>query len=229
VLGPGPLGSFDDAGVTSSCLVRSRGLTLLYYTGWSLGVSVPFYLQSGLAVSEDGRRFRRVSTAPLLDRCDADPYLNASPWVIVEGRTWRMWYVSATEWVRRGTDVRHRYHIKYAESTDGFRWERRGRVCIDYRSAREYAFGRPCVIREGGIYRMWFSARGQAYRIGYAESRDGVTWRRDDAAGGLPPASSGWDAEMTTYPHVFRHQQRLHMLYNGNGYGATGIGLALAR
>lgn len=229
VLGPGALGAFDDAGVTTSCLVRSGGQFLLFYTGWSLGASVPFYLQTGLAVSDDGHRFSRLSAAPLLDRCPADPYLNASPWVIVDGRTWRMWYVSGTEWLRRGTNVRHRYHIKYAESSDGLRWRRLGLVCIDYASAQEYAFGRPCVLKDGGRYRMWFSARGRAYRIGYAESDDGLRWRRDDAAGGLPPARVGWDAEMTTYPCVFRHRGRLHMLYNGNGYGATGIGLAVAQ
>lgn len=229
VLGPGALGTFDDAGVTTSCLIRSRGQVLLFYTGWSLGASVPFYLQTGLAVSDDGRSFRRLSAAPLLDRCGTDPYLNASPWVIVEGRTWRMWYVSGTGWVRRGTAARHLYHIKYAESADGLEWRRHGLVCIDYASAREYAFGRPCVVKEGNTYRMWFSARGAAYRIGYAESDDGLAWRRDDAAGGLPPARTGWDAGMTTYPCVFRHRGQLQMLYNGNGYGATGIGLAFAR
>ena len=226
-LEPGRLGTFDDAGVTSSCLVRHQDVIYLYYTGWSLGVSVPFYLHAGLAISEDGRTFRRVSEAPLLDRHPSDPFLSASPWVLIDGSIWRMWYVSGTGWERVGTDVRHRYHIKYAESDDGIAWRRTGRVSIDYASPDEHAFGRPCVLNDNGRYRMWYCHRGSAYRIGYAESSDGLEWTRKDAESGLAPATGGWDSEMTAYPAVFRHRGRLHMLYNGNGYGRTGIGLAV--
>jgi len=46
-----------------------------FFTGWSLGVTVPFYLSAGLG---DQRGRRRVVQAgargPLLDRNDVDPY-----------------------------------------------------------------------------------------------------------------------------------------------------------
>ena len=113
MLSPGALGAFDDAGVTGSCLVTSNGRWFLFYTGWSLGVSVPFYLQAGLATSDDGVRFNRVSAGPLLDRSEADPFLTASPWVLVEGGRWRMWYVSGTTWEIHDGRPRHRYLIKY--------------------------------------------------------------------------------------------------------------------
>src|SRR5262249_23060123 len=68
LLRPGPLGAFDDAGVTTSCLVRDGQRQLLYYTGWSLGVTVPFFLFVGCAVSDDGgETFERVSAAPILE------------------------------------------------------------------------------------------------------------------------------------------------------------------
>lgn len=227
VLSPGPLGAFDDAGVTSSCLLEHGGDLHLYYTGWSLGVSVPFYLSAGLAISQDGgRRFRRASSAPLLDRTDVDPYLTASPWVLIDGGIFRMWYVSGTEWSSTASGPSHRYHIKYAESKDGHRWDRRGIVCIDYGSPDERAFGRPCVLRDGNRYRMWYSYRGATYRLGYAESPDGIVWTRMDSQHVLAPSDVGWDSEMVTYPLVVNHRDRLHMLYNGNGYGRTGIGLA---
>jgi hypothetical protein len=50
-----------------------------------------------------------------------------------------MWYVSGTEWTSTPAGPRHRYHIKYAESADGRRWDRRGIVAIDYHSPDEYA------------------------------------------------------------------------------------------
>lgn len=222
----GPLGAFDDNGVTSSCLVADRGRRLLYYTGWSRGVTVPFYLASGVAVSEEGGPFRRLSAAPLLDRSPADPFLNASPFVRIERGVWRMWYVSATAWVDTGEGPRHYYHIRYAESADGIAWSRNGRVAIDYAAAGEHAFARPCVVRDGGTYRMWYAFRGDRYCIGYAESSDGLSWTRRDDAAGLLPSGEGWDGEMVEYPFVFDWRGRRFMLYNGNQYGGTGVGIA---
>ena len=227
ILGPGTLGAFDDAGVTTACLVRHEQRACLYYTGWTRGVTVPFYLSIGLAVSERGGPFRRLSAAPLLDRIDVDPYLNASPWIVVEAGRWRMWYVSGTGWEMTDGRPRHNYHIKYAESSDGLDWVRTGTVAIDYGEG-EFAFGRPCVLRdpETARYRMWFSVRGNAYCLGYAESIDGMVWQRDDRRAYIPLSLSGWDSEMITYPVVFAADGMLQMLYNGNGYGRSGIGLA---
>jgi hypothetical protein len=170
--------------------------------------------------------FRRASRAPLLERNDVDPYLTASPWVLVDGGIWRMWYVSGTSWENVDGKPRHRYLIKYAESRDGYRWLRNGIVCISYQGEEEYAFGRPCVIRDRDLYKMWYSYRGDRYRLGYAESSDGLSWMRKDQEVGLESSADGWDCEMVTYPAVFCHRKRLHMLYNGNGYGRTGIGMA---
>jgi predicted GH43/DUF377 family glycosyl hydrolase len=228
VLGLGRLGAFDDSGVTTSWIVNHDGKKYHYYSGWSLGVTVPFYFYVGLAISSDsGLTYQRFSTAPILGRSDVDPFLTASPCVLREDGRWRMWYVSGTGWETIGDRPRHRYHIKYAESVDGIHWEREGIVCIDYESAEEYAIARPCVLKVGGIYKMWYSARGGNYRIGYAESADGLKWTRKDHQSGITVSASGWDSEMVAYPYVFQYQEKYYMLYNGNDYGKTGIGLAV--
>jgi hypothetical protein len=227
ILGPGPLGAFDDRGVTTSCAVRDGERELLYYTGWAVGKTVPFYLYVGCAISTDGERFERVSPAPILERSAVDPYLTASPWVLVEDGVWRMWYVSGTGWEVTAGEPRQSYHIKYAESDDGISWRRDGHVCVDYAGPEEHAFSRPCVVRDGDLYRMWFSVRGDAYRIGYAESRDGLEWERRDEEAGI--ASSGdWDSEMQAYPAVFDDGGKRYLLYDGNDYGRTGVGWAVA-
>jgi hypothetical protein len=229
VLDLGTLGSFDDNGVTPGCHVageRSRGL--LYYTGWTLGVTVPFYTFVGLAVTEDGgETFRRASAAPILERSPVDPYLAASPWILVEDGRWRMWYGSGSRWEPGAGPPRHYYHVRYGESRDGVSWTRRGVVCIDYASPDEYAITRPCVLRDAGGYQMWYTYRGPAYRIGYAESTDGLHWTRKDHEVGIDVSPDGWDSEMVCYPCVFDHAGTRYMLYNGNDYGRTGIGLAV--
>lgn len=228
VIGLGPLGAFDDSGVTTSWIVNHEGKKYHYYSGWSLGVSVPFYFFVGLAISEDGgETYQRVSPSPVLERNSVDPYLTASPCVLVEDGRWRMWYVSGTGWEMKGERPEHRYHIKYAESRNGVDWKREGRVCIDFQSKDEYAISRPCVLKDGALYRMWYASRGSSYRIGYAESGDGLTWTRKDHESGIDVSASGWDSEMVAYPYVFKHEGEYYMVYNGNDYGKTGIGLAL--
>lgn len=228
VIGLGPLGAFDDSGVTTSWIVNHENKKYQYYSGWSLGVSVPFYFFVGLAISEDGgETYKRVSPSPILERNEIDPYLSASPCVLVESGRWRMWYVSGTKWEIKDDRPRHRYHIKYAESRDGIEWKREGFVCIDYKSKEEYAISRPCVVRDGDLYRMWYASRGSSYRIGYAESKDGLKWTRRDDESGIEVSATGWDSEMIAYPYVFEHERGYYMLYNGNDYGRTGIGHAV--
>jgi len=226
VLDLGPLGAFDDSGVTTSCVVSSGRERFLFYTGWSRGVTVPFYLAAGVAVSEDGGPFRRRSLAPLIDRSGADPFLTASPFVSIENGRWRMWYVSATEWRDSPAGPRHYYNIRYAESADGRAWTRDGTVCLDYATPEEHAFARPWVVRDADRYRMWFAVRGVKYEIGLAESEDGVRWTRQ-IGGGLRPEGSDWESEMVEYPCIFDWQGRRYVLYNGNDYGRTGLGLAV--
>jgi hypothetical protein len=230
ILTPGALGAFDDSGVTMSCLVHADVGTFLYYTGWSLGVSVPFYFYVGLAIRRSGDdSFERVSPSPILERSAVDPYLTASPWVLLERGLWRMWYVSCVGWRLVQGKPQHRYHIRYAESRDGIAWRREGHVSINFANDGEYAMSRPCVVRDDDCYRMWFSARGEQYLLGYAESPDGVHWARDDSLARIDPSPQGWDSEMVAYPSVLDHGGQRYLLYNGNGYGRTGIGYAVGQ
>jgi hypothetical protein len=121
----------------------------------------------------------------------------------------------------------HRYHIKYAESLDGINWQRNGLVAIGFSNEQEYAISRPSVMADTDRLRMWYSYRGDSYRIGYAESADGRQWERLDHQTGIDVSATGWDSEMIEYPFVFDHAGQRYMLYNGNGYGQTGFGLAV--
>ena len=56
---------------------------------------------------------------------------------------------------------------------------------------------------------------------------DGIKWQRKDSEAGISVSKSGWDSEMIEYACVFNHKDKKYMLYNGNGYGENGIGLAI--
>lgn len=224
----GTPGTFDDSGVVGSCLVREGDVTWLYYTGWIRRVTVPFQLASGLARREGAGPFVRVSRAPILERTDREPYLNASPFVLHEGDRWIMWYIGGQGW--RMTDVPPEplYDIRVARSRDGVTWQRDGEQPFPPEDG-EHAFGRPWVLRDADGLHMWFAVRGDRYRIGYAWSPDGHVWHRDDACAGLGPGTEAWDNEMVEYPCVFDAGDARYMLYNGNGYGRTGVGIAVWR
>jgi hypothetical protein len=226
VLAPGPAGSFDDSGVSMGCLATvPDGRRLLFYLGWNLGADVPWRNRIGLAVSRPGEAQFTKTGQPALDLNEADPHSLSYPWVLASEQPWRMWYGSNLDWGPDKEDLTH--VIKCAESRDGLAWTRDGGTALGFRGNGEFALSRPCVLKEKGRYRMWFSCRGKTYRIGYAESDDGRSWARDDLRGGLGVSSSGWDSESVEYPHVFDHAGRRYMLYNGNGYGRTGFGLAV--
>lgn len=227
LVGPGPTGSFDDSGTSMGCLVILEDALWLYYVGWNLGVTVPWRNSLGLAVSRDGgRTFSKHSAAPVMDRHAVDPFSLSYPWVMREGERWRMWYGSNLRWGGTERDMDH--VLKYAESGNGLQWQRDGHPILPFANPNEYAQARPCVIRDPDRYRLWFAHRGDRYRLGYAESPDGRVWKRNDSAGALEAGAAGeWDAEMVTYPCVFDSAGARYLLYNGNAYGRTGIGLAV--
>lgn len=230
LLAPGPPGTFDDSGCAVGFVVPVRGRLRLYYLGWNLKVTVPWLNTIGLAIENPAiGRFERYSPAPLLDRDRHDPYTISYPALLREEGRWRMWYGSNLQWGSEPESMQH--VIKYAESRDGLRWRREGRVVVGLQHENEYALSKPFVVRDPDRYRMWYSYRGRGdittYRIGYAESHDGLEWTRLDDTTGIGVSADGWDSDMVCYPCVFDHGGRRYMLYNGNGYGRSGFGLAV--
>ena len=89
------------------------------------------------------------------------------------------------------------------------------------------AIARPCVVKDGDLYRMWYCSRGEAYRIGYAESEDGLAWERLDEEAGIDSSATGWDNEMQALSVRLRPRRPTTPALQRNGYGATGIGHAV--
>ena len=226
----GKAGAFDDNGcVATSIVTLGNGLKYLYYVGFEICTQIRYRLFIGLAISKDGgKTFQRYSNVPILDRTDQEPYFRCGPFVALEHETFRMWYVAGGEWTEIDGKAMPVYRIKYLESHDGIHWGDCGKVCIDMESPEEHGFGRPYVIRDKGLYKMFYSKRVKhlGYRMGYAESKDGIEWVRKDSQMDLDVSESGWDSEMVCYPSLVKHNDRWIMFYNGNGFGKTGFGYA---
>ncbi len=232
----GKLGTFDDCGVMPSWIVNHGDKKYLYYIGWNVRNTIAYHNAVGLAISSDGgKTFEKFSDGPLWDRDYIEPQYSGTSCVIKDNGLWKNWYLSCTEWRIIGGKSEPRYHIKYAESKDGINWVRKGVVAIDYQSDDEAGIVKASVVKDGDIYRMWYSYRkfndyrtdtASSYRIGYAESNDGIQWVRMDHKAGICLSDTGWDSQMIEYPHVVRYKEKLLMFYNGNGFGESGFGYA---
>lgn len=230
-------GTFDDSGVMASCVVQNGKKIYMYYIGWNQQVTVSYQNSIGLAVSTDGgRTFSKYSEGPVWGRNLSEPIFTASPWIIKVGNDWIMYYLSCEEWIPGEEKMEPVYNIKYAISEEGIRWTAPpDNVCI---WGKNEAIAQPCVIFDKERYKMWYSVRktldyrtniNNTYRIGYAESVDGIVWERKDQDVGITLSEQGWDSEMIAYANVIDLGKEKVMFYNGNGFGKSGIGFAISR
>ena len=210
----GELGTFDDGGIMPCCTVATEKGLYLYYVGWNPSGSVAYRNAVGLAVSHDGgETFERMFPGAIVDRNQTEPFFTASPYVMREEGIWHMWYASSTGFVEVEGKPEPLYIIKYADSEDGIHWRRTNKTCIEPKDKFE-ANARATVIKNAGIYRMWYAYRGSfdfrngkgSYRIGYAESKNAVDWQRMDERSGIEFSPDGWDSKMQTYPAVIEHK-----------------------
>jgi hypothetical protein len=224
---PGGIGAFDDAGIGVGCIVPGEAGDRLYYMGWNVGGAVPWRNAIGVAIgnARDGR-FERPFLGPVLDRNPVDPYSLSYPWVLrISPHDWRMWYGTHLRWGATQADMSHA--IRTATSTDGVHWRPAPEVCLPPQGD-EIATVRPSVIRHASSqFEMHFAARGleTPYHVGRATSADGAAWHRLPADISADP--DNWEGGALTYPAVFEQAGRLWMLYNGQGYGKTGFGVAV--
>ncbi len=235
----GGLGCFDEHGIFPMNVVRDGKKILSYITGWNRKVSVSVDTSIGLAVSDDnGLTFRKIGPGPVLTSSLYEPFLVSDAFIALYGRTYHMWYIYGTKWLRSTQEnpPDRVYKIGHAISDDGIAWQKEGRQLINDKLNSNECQALPTVLNFNNRYQMFFCYRqpfgfrtkkDSAYRIGYAFSDDLINWTRDDTAAGIDVSKDGWDSGMICYPHVFQCDGKIFMLYNGNEFGRFGFGLAV--
>lgn len=224
----GPPGSFHEAGISIGCVYEANGRRYMLFMGWQTPQGAHWRGDIGRLIVRDDLTLEADGDEPFMGIDKTDPVSLAYPWVIRNPTGgYRMWYTSVVTWDAGNQEMLA--VLNGAESEDGDRWVRTG-PAVPYQIGTAQAFARPTVFQnEGGELEMWFSYRagnGHRYRIGYATSPDGDTWTLALPKAGIDVSESGWDSDMIEYPFVFNHEGERYMLYNGNGYGKTGFGIA---
>lgn len=226
VLSPGPPGSFDQNGLSMGCLIQVEHSLYLYYVGWGKPINGQFNNAIGMAKWDESQQcFVKSIKNPVVGIDTVDSISLSYPFIIEKNQTLIMWYGSHKTW---GINESDRLHIlKTAESIDGIFWKKNSNPVLEFKDENEFAFSRPSIVWQNGEYKMWFSYKGEGYRIGYAESLDGLHWNRKDDMVNLYNSNTLWASKEVCYPNVFEYKNNLYMLFNGNGYGKTGFALAI--
>jgi hypothetical protein len=225
----GPEGSFYADGISIGNCYEINGVDYMLFMGWQSPKYGQWRGDIGRLIVRPDLTLELASDVPLMGSNSADPLSLSYPWVLKDKMgIYNMWYSSVINWDAGNDDMLA--PIKFASSDDGQNWIREG-LAVPYELGIAQAFSRPTVIRDSqGGHEMWFSYRGgmgSKYRIGFASSKDGKVWKLALKEVGIDVSAYGWDSEMIEYPFVFDHNGERYMLYNGNGYGKTGFGLAI--
>lgn len=232
ILDVGEPGSFSDNGVLTSSLLELGGDLYLYYSAYQATQKVPYLIFSGVAISKDrGETFANITRAPILDRVNSEIFMRSSPIVIKELSGYSVWYTSDARrgWITADDKLRPCYDVKRLAVERPTDWPRmQGKTCIELLGEDEYGIAKPTIWKENGLYKAIYATRSvsRGYRLGYAESFDGIQFERKDGQVGIDVSDNGWDSEMITFPERYSHQERTFLFYCGNHYGMAGMGYA---
>jgi hypothetical protein len=224
----GPPGSFFQDGVSLGNHYQASGKRYLTFMGWQNPVDGHWRGDIGRLIIRDDLSLEIASLTPFMTSDAIDPISLSYPWIYQTGSgEYDMWYGSTVSWNAGNGEMRH--VLKHAHSLDGETFLKSSNE-VPSEIGVAQAFSRPTLLQTNDGWEMWFSYRsgtGISYRIGHAYSLDGLDWTLSLNTKNLEVSPSGWDSEMIEYPYVFEHQGAIIMLYNGNGYGQSGFGMAI--
>jgi len=242
VLNPGPAGSWDQNTVFLPCVIKTGDTLKMWYGGTDATVDQR-RPQTGYAWSLDGISWTKYAGNPVLAK-------RASEWddggvaaraVIQDGDTLRLWYTGLSS---TGTLGPGKNSAGYATSTDGLTWTRSPSPVLQPGGTGEWdsdIFEPGSVIKEDGVYKMWYSGGTGAFwqpshtiSIGHATSSDGMNWvKYNDTLTSGPPyqesdpvlqhgSSSAYDANRAWTPVVRKTTTGYEMWYTGGSVSLGG-------
>jgi hypothetical protein len=222
--------AWDSSVVLSPFVLKTGNGYRMWYTG---SKDINDRVAVGYATSSDGIEWTKHSDNPVIEGRAGffDEEGVFAPIVIQDGDTLRMWYGAG-----KNPDGAK---MGYATSLDGISWNRFAAAVMQTSPIGEWysdALIPGSVIKEGGMYKMWFSGgvgsmagstTGTKTGIGYATSADGRSWSvyNNETTTTAPyelsdpilnfGADGEWDANEMFTPSVLKTDLGYELWYSG--------------
>ncbi len=234
-----PLGSpgdWDAASIGEPAVVKDGANS---YKLWYSGSGNDGVFRIGYATSNDGTSWIKNSTFVLPTGAPGawDAAGVASPAVVKDGSTYKMWYMGeASDGI---------VAIGYATSGNGTSWNKTATPVLTGGAGFEAeGVGSPSVILDGATWKMWYTGKSSggpfgigSLAIGYATSphdgtaADGVSWIKSGSNPVLTAGAPGsWESRGVGTPSVIKDGAQYKMWYTGytttSGVTTSKIGYA---
>ena len=202
VLDIGNPGDFDSLHVTDPATIVANGQIHLYYSGLGQGEDA-----IGLAVSEDGRVFNKISPAPVIG--------GRAPEIVLYNDCFYLFFVRA--------NPLGGYSIYLNVSEDGTHFsERESKIVLSPKpnSWDGYSITTPRILKTDDHFMMIYAgddqSQDQPKSFGVAFSQDLVNWSRYDRGPVFTRGQPGsWDEEAIWFGTPYTYKDRIFMLYEG--------------
>lgn len=225
----GERGEFDDNGLILGDVIKIQSNYYMFYVGFQLVNNVKFFAFSGLATSEDGKKFVRKMKTPFFDRTQNARFINAIHSVRFEDGIWKIWHAMGDSWHQKDGIDYPGYEIFYSESKNLEPTSFSKPKKVIQLENDEYRIGRPSVSKINNNYAMIYTKgyiNSSLYNAGIAISQDGQNWSRNDKDFGLQPSKNSYENMHLCYPRIFNIRDSIYAVYNGNNMGVDGFCLA---
>jgi hypothetical protein len=161
---------------------------------------------------------------PWMDLDNQDSISLSYPAIYEDINSTVIWYGSTLTWDAGNGEMLH--ILKEARlSSDGR--VIKGDKKLPYVLGSAQAFSRPAVVQIDKDFLLAYSYRGNTtkYRIGFMLLGNFNSASHLGGISAFLTSKNEWESEMVEYPSFFSFQDQLFMLYNGNAFGKTGIGI----
>jgi predicted GH43/DUF377 family glycosyl hydrolase len=212
VVSPGEAGSYDATHVVDPACVEFGGNLFLYYSAIGVGPD-----SIGLAVSEDGLRFRKEDRPVLIGR--------APEVVKIDGTIYMLYSLDHP-------GGGYAFHL--ATSTDGRHFTEEGPIFSPEGNGWDsFSVVTPRVFHEEGLFVMAYAGDDQEKdypkRVGLAFSQDMRTWKRfPDNPVFAAGAPDSWESRAIWFPEILKLGDRFYMWYEGYNGKCSQVGLAVS-
>ena len=208
---------------------KSSHKHLLYYVGYKGDGFFFSGADVGLAISEDGKSFTRLEE-PIIRRGkpgSLDSFGITSPSIVQHSGVYHMLYVG---WCMENCPSKAITHLMYASSKDGVRWEKHGKLNIDFHDT-PFAFGvaePEMLLGPDKKWYVFFTSTEGRHVIGIARSYKltGPWEIRKEPVFNI--SSSEFDASGALAPSVLVDGDKVRMWFNGQHKNKINIGYAEA-